>query len=63
MSLSSNTLFPLVYWYGHADAKRNPQLMERLIRNIGENMDERFDKKPEGTGLICDIPTVIDIFN
>jgi polyribonucleotide 5'-hydroxyl-kinase len=48
MSLGSNTLFPLVYWYGHADPKRNPQLMERSIRNIGENMDERFDKNNEG---------------
>jgi hypothetical protein len=25
--------------------------MERLIRNIGENMEERFDKKPESMHL------------
>lgn len=48
MSLNSNALFPLAYWYGHADGKRNPQLMERLIRNLGENLDERFNKNPEG---------------
>ncbi|KAF9447863.1 hypothetical protein P691DRAFT_670597 [Macrolepiota fuliginosa MF-IS2] len=60
MSLNSNTLFPLVYWYGHADAKRNPQLMERLVRNIGENMDERFDKKAEAkaSGCIVDSPAL-----
>ncbi|KXN91403.1 mRNA cleavage and polyadenylation factor CLP1 [Leucoagaricus sp. SymC.cos] len=60
MSLASNTLFPLVYWYGHADPKRNPQLMERLIRNLGENMDERFDKNPESkaSGCIVDTPAL-----
>ncbi|EKM82406.1 hypothetical protein AGABI1DRAFT_104404 [Agaricus bisporus var. burnettii JB137-S8] len=60
MSLGSNTLFPLVYWYGHADPKRNPQLMERLIRNIGENMDERFDKNNQGkaSGCIVDTPAL-----
>ncbi|KAF5358007.1 hypothetical protein D9756_001285 [Leucocoprinus leucothites] len=60
MSLASNTLFPLVYWYGHADSKRNPKLMERLIRNIGENLEERFDQKPENkaSGCIVDTPAL-----
>ncbi|KAJ3576891.1 hypothetical protein NP233_g111 [Leucocoprinus birnbaumii] len=60
MSLASNTLFPLVYWYGHADPKRNPKLMERLIRNLGENLEERFDQKPEtkASGCIVDTPAL-----
>ena len=48
MSLSSNALLPLVYWYGHPEIKRNPLLMDRLIRNLGENMDDRFEHDPEG---------------
>lgn len=63
MSLGSNTLFPLVYWYGHADPKRNPQLMERLIRNIGENMDERFDKNNQGNKIGPCGFTTIDRFS
>ncbi|KAL9715439.1 Cleavage polyadenylation factor subunit clp1 [Leucoagaricus gongylophorus] len=60
MSLASNTHFPLVYWYGHADPKRNPKLMERLIRNIGENTEERFDQKPDNraSGCIVDTPAM-----
>jgi polyribonucleotide 5'-hydroxyl-kinase len=46
--LSSNALLPLVYWYGHPEIKRNPLLMDRLIRNLGENVVERHDRDPEG---------------
>ena len=48
MALASNALLPLVYWYGHPEIKRNPLLMDRLIRNIGENMNDRFEHYPEG---------------
>lgn len=48
MALASNALLPLVYWYGHPEIKRNPLLMDRLIRNLGENMNDRFEHYPEG---------------
>lgn len=48
MSLAANTLLPLAYWYGHPETKRNPLLMDRLIRNLGENVNERFELDPEG---------------
>ncbi|CAA7271464.1 unnamed protein product [Cyclocybe aegerita] len=59
MSLASNALLPLVYWYGHAETKRNPLLMDRLIRNLGENISDRFELDPEGraSGLIVDTPS------
>ncbi|KAH9981105.1 Pre-mRNA cleavage complex II protein Clp1-domain-containing protein [Lactifluus volemus] len=57
--LSSNALLPLVYWYGHPDIKRNPLLMDRLIRNLGENVMERHDLDSEGraSGIIVDTPS------
>ena len=48
LSLSSNKLLPLSYWYGHSDTKRNPLLMDRLIRNLGENISDRFELDSEG---------------
>jgi polyribonucleotide 5'-hydroxyl-kinase len=54
--LSSNALLPLVYWYGHPETKRNPLLMDRLIRNMGENINEKLDVDPEGT---WDCPLII----
>ncbi|KAF5315828.1 hypothetical protein D9611_004985 [Ephemerocybe angulata] len=56
--LSAHGHVPLVYWYGHADTKRNPLLMDRLIRNLGENVNDRFDLDPEGkaAGVIVDTP-------
>lgn len=38
--------------------KRNPLLMDRLIRNLGENVAERWDHDPEGrvAGMIVDTP-------
>ncbi|KAG1891418.1 Pre-mRNA cleavage complex II protein Clp1-domain-containing protein [Suillus subluteus] len=47
-ALSSNALIPLSYWYGHSETKRNPVLLDRLIRNLGENIRERDDDDPEG---------------
>ncbi|KAG1754357.1 Pre-mRNA cleavage complex II protein Clp1-domain-containing protein [Suillus lakei] len=58
-ALSSNALIPLSYWYGHAETKRNPVLLDRLIRNLGENIRERDDDDPEArvSGLIVDTPS------
>lgn len=57
--LTSNALLPLAYWYGHAETRRNPLLMDRLIRNLGENIWERWDNDLEGrvAGLIVDTPS------
>ncbi|KAI6109694.1 hypothetical protein F5141DRAFT_1063872 [Pisolithus sp. B1] len=32
--LASNALSPLTYWYGHSEIKKNPLLLDRLIRNL-----------------------------
>lgn len=47
-ALSSNALLPLAYWYGHAESKRNPLLMERIIRNIGENINDKYQVDLQG---------------
>ena len=47
-ALSSNALLPIVYWYGHAEIKKNPLLIDRLIRNLGENVQEKCDIDVEG---------------
>ena len=46
--LASNALTPLVYWYGYSDTRRNPLLLDRLIRNLGEGIFEKHDNDPEG---------------
>ncbi|KIJ10513.1 hypothetical protein PAXINDRAFT_177469 [Paxillus involutus ATCC 200175] len=58
-ALASNALIPLTYWYGHAETKRNPQLLDRLIRDLGMNIVERYDSDPEArvSGLIVDTPS------
>ncbi|PBK92963.1 hypothetical protein ARMGADRAFT_1012667 [Armillaria gallica] len=58
-SLSSNALLPLAYWYGHPEARKNTLLMDRLIRNLGENVRERQDNDPRGSaaGIIVDTPS------
>ncbi|KAG6916611.1 Cleavage polyadenylation factor subunit clp1 [Tephrocybe rancida] len=50
-ALPANALLPLVYWYGHAETRRNPLLMDRLIRNLGENVKDKYDVDAEGTSL------------
>ncbi|KAH7889600.1 Pre-mRNA cleavage complex II protein Clp1-domain-containing protein [Phlebopus sp. FC_14] len=57
--LASNALIPLIYWYGQADTKRNPRLLDRLIRNLGINIAERYDNDPEAraSGLVVDTPS------
>jgi polyribonucleotide 5'-hydroxyl-kinase len=49
----------LTYWYGHPDTKSNPQLLDRLIRNLGVNVLERHDVDPQArvSGLIVDTPS------
>ena len=52
--VASNALLPLSYWYGHAEMRRNPLLMDRLIRNLGENIRDRYENDTaEGT---CGLP-------
>ena len=50
--VASNALLPFGYWYGHAETKRNPLLMDRLIRNLGENIWDRWDSDMQG-GYFC----------
>jgi polyribonucleotide 5'-hydroxyl-kinase len=54
----SNALLPLCYWYGHPPIQRNPLLLERIVRNLGENINDRWDYDAEGraSGLIVDTP-------
>ncbi|KAI0312374.1 hypothetical protein OF83DRAFT_1278326 [Amylostereum chailletii] len=58
-TLASNALLPLMYCYGHPETKRNPLLLDRIIRNLGENVAERQDSNPEGrvAGVIVDTPS------
>ncbi|KAJ2934943.1 hypothetical protein H1R20_g2179, partial [Candolleomyces eurysporus] len=55
---ASHQHVPLAYWYGHSDTKRNPLLLDRLIRNLGENINDKFDLNPEAkaAGIIVDTP-------
>ncbi|KAH9846088.1 Pre-mRNA cleavage complex II protein Clp1-domain-containing protein [Lenzites betulinus] len=55
----SNALLPLSYWYGHAEMKRNPLLMDRLVRNLGENIRDKWEHDVPGrsAGLIVDTPS------
>ena len=48
MALASNALLPLAYWYGHAETKKKPLLMDRLIRDLGDNIHDRFELDPQG---------------
>ncbi|KAI0345428.1 hypothetical protein BDW22DRAFT_1412293 [Trametopsis cervina] len=56
--MASNSLLPLAYWYGHAEIKRNPLLLDRLIRNLGENVWDRLQDDTQGrvSGVIVDTP-------
>ncbi|KAL5490182.1 CLP1 [Sanghuangporus weigelae] len=58
-ALASSALVPLVYWYGHAEVRQNPLLLDRLIRNLGENVISRHDNDPLGksSGIIVDSPS------
>ncbi|KAG9318596.1 hypothetical protein JVU11DRAFT_689 [Chiua virens] len=58
-ALASNALIPLTYWYGHPDTKTNPQLLDRLIRNLGLNVVERLDIDSQArvSGLIVNTPS------
>ncbi|KAI0636507.1 hypothetical protein C8Q77DRAFT_1093114 [Trametes polyzona] len=57
--VASNALLLLSYWYGHSEMKRNPLLMDRLIRNLGENIRDRWEHDVPGrsAGLIVDTPS------
>lgn len=51
MHRAAHALLPLVYWYGHASTRRNPLLLDRIIRNLGENINDRWDVDPDGESL------------
>ncbi|KAF7311476.1 mRNA cleavage and polyadenylation factor CLP1 [Mycena kentingensis (nom. inval.)] len=60
-ALSSNALLPLAYWYGHSEIKRNPLLVERIIRNLGDSVKDKIQANPQGkgatAGFIVDTPS------
>ncbi|KAF7322484.1 mRNA cleavage and polyadenylation factor CLP1 [Mycena chlorophos] len=64
-ALSSNALLPLAYWYGHAETRRNPLLIERIIRNLGENVKDKYQAHPEAqvAGFIVDTPSSFAVGN
>jgi len=41
-ALSSSQLMPVVHWFGYVDLRKNPPLLDRLIRVLGEEVGERF---------------------
>ncbi|KAG8811709.1 Cleavage polyadenylation factor subunit clp1 [Serendipita sp. 399] len=57
-ALSSSKLTPLVHWYGHTDVRKNPQLIEHLIRVLNEECQERLeiDVLTRTSGIIIDTP-------
>ncbi|CCA66691.1 related to Pre-mRNA cleavage complex II protein Clp1 [Serendipita indica DSM 11827] len=42
-ALTSSKLIPLVHWYGHTDIRKNPRLVEHLIRVLNEECQERLE--------------------
>ena len=52
--IPSNSLMPLAYWYGHIETRRNPLLLDRLIRNLGENIWDRLADDPPGDNISFD---------
>jgi polyribonucleotide 5'-hydroxyl-kinase len=42
-ALSSSKLIPLIHWYGHSDIRKNPRLVERLIRVLNDEIAERLE--------------------
>lgn len=57
-ALSSYALLPLVYWFGHTETRRNPKLMDRLIRNLAKWVNVRLKSDSIGatSGIIIDTP-------
>lgn len=55
----SNALLPLVYCYGHTDVQRNHLLLDRVIRNLGASVGDRFEANPEArsSGVVVDTPS------
>ncbi|ELU45741.1 coiled-coil domain-containing protein MTMR15 [Rhizoctonia solani AG-1 IA] len=43
-ALSSSALLPVVHWFGHSDAKRNQQLIEKLIRTLADGVKQKFQQ-------------------
>lgn len=57
-ALTSSKLIPLVHWYGHTDIRKNPRLVEHLIRVLNEECQERLelDVLARTSGLFIDTP-------
>lgn len=48
-SVSSSTLLPLVYWFGFDEPKKSPALMERRVRELAEQVNQRLHTDDFGT--------------
>ncbi|KAF8742832.1 hypothetical protein RHS02_02904, partial [Rhizoctonia solani] len=64
-ALSSSALLPVVHWFGHSDAKRNQQLIEKLIRTLADGVKQKFqqDHTLNASGLIIDTPAAFSTSN
>ncbi|CAE6397656.1 unnamed protein product, partial [Rhizoctonia solani] len=64
-ALSSSALLPVVHWFGHTDAKRNQQLIERLIRTLASSVKQKFqqDHTLNASGFIIDTPAAFSTSN
>lgn len=51
-ALSSYALLPLVYWFGHTETRRNPKLMDRLIRNLAKWVNVRLKSDSIGLSIV-----------
>jgi polyribonucleotide 5'-hydroxyl-kinase len=48
VALGSSALLPLVFWFGHAELQKKIMLMERLLRNMGECVNQRTEDEAKG---------------
>ncbi|KAL5636849.1 hypothetical protein ACGC1H_000725 [Rhizoctonia solani] len=64
-ALSSSALLPIVHWFGHTDPKRNPQLVEKLIRTLADGVRQKFlqDHTLNASGFIIDAPAAFATSN
>ncbi|KAF9506638.1 hypothetical protein BS47DRAFT_1378074 [Hydnum rufescens UP504] len=55
-ALSSSALMPLIYWFGFAQPKKSPILMERRMLELAEQVSQRQKLDPLGhaSGVIID---------
>ncbi|KZV85518.1 Clp1-domain-containing protein [Exidia glandulosa HHB12029] len=55
---TSAALVPVTFWFGHMETKRNPKLMDRLIKRLAIGVDARIEHDPIAkiSGVIIDTP-------